>query len=921
MEQEQLKTLCSLADLGGEDPEAAAVIRFRREDRETWSRRKLNDFACRLAEGLCRDGLEPGDRAVLFAPASPEHIAALLAVLRTGAVAVPVDVQMGDEHLEAILRDSGAARAFTTRKLARRLARLDAAKSLQLFILDPQERDDHASDEQNNPGDDWRELLADEPGDAASVEKDAEAILFYTSGTTGPPKGVPLSHANIAFEIRAVTKAGLIDPGARLLLPLPLHHVYPVVIGVLAPLALGVTIVLPHTLTGGAVARALREGEAAVFLGVPRLFRAVFDGIRGRIASRGRIAAAVFDAALAAGRLFDRMRCPLGRHLFRPLHRRTGPRLRLLASGGSPLAPKLARNLEALGWPVAVGYGLTETSPLVTLKRPRQGPLDSVGTVLAGVEVRLDDSALPDAGDGGEPANDNRGELLVRGPNVFSGYHNRDEETESAFDGEWFRTGDIAAIDGKGYVTLHGRVSTMIVLEGGENIDPEQLEDAYADCDGVAEVGILEDDGAVAALVVPETAWLRELDEKERSERIRKGLDKIGESLASYRRLSRVEFSERPLERTRLGKLKRKALEEAYRQAVSGEQEERPAGPVDEADMNSEAQALMADPRVRKLWDLLVQRFPDSPLSPESRLQSELRIDSLRWVELSFAIEGEVGVAVDEAWWERVDTVQDLMERVAETEGADAGRSKRPLEEPESAIDDDERRLADPRNPVRAAIGRLLYALVALTLRAWFRLEARGLKNVPEDGCFVLTPNHASYLDAPLVGVALGFRRARRCFWAGWTGVLFSNPFMSAISRIAQVVPIDQARGPVSSLAFGALVLKRGRPLVWFPEGRRSRNGELQAFRPGIGLLLETHPRPVIPVYVEGSHAVVPEGARFPRPKKLTVHFGEPIEPDALRKAADEKDDDEVHARLTAVIRERLAALRERALDESQRQS
>jgi long-chain acyl-CoA synthetase len=166
-------------------------------------------------------------------------------------------------------------------------------------------------------------------------------------------------------------------------------------------------------------------------------------------------------------------------------------------------------------------------------------------------------------------------------------------------------------------------------------------------------------------------------------------------------------------------------------------------------------------------------------------------------------------------------------------------------------------------------------------MRLLFRLRTVGLDHLP-DGPWVLTPNHTSFLDPLALSAALGRRWLERTYWGGWTGVAFANPVMRGVSRLWRVLPIDQARGAGSSLALAATVLKQGQCLVWFPEGERSRSGQLLPFRPGIGLLLARFPRPVVPVSIRGTFHALPRGKRWVTPRPVTVTFGLPLDPQRL---------------------------------------
>jgi long-chain acyl-CoA synthetase len=191
-------------------------------------------------------------------------------------------------------------------------------------------------------------------------------------------------------------------------------------------------------------------------------------------------------------------------------------------------------------------------------------------------------------------------------------------------------------------------------------------------------------------------------------------------------------------------------------------------------------------------------------------------------------------------------------------------------------------------------------------MRGLFRLRAEGLENLPERGPFVITPNHVSYLDSFVVAAALDYGLLRRTYWAGWTGAAFSNPLNRFVSRLAQTVPIDPDRAGVSSLAFGAAVLKREKNLVWFPEGERSPTGRLQPFKPGIGMLLNHFRVPVVPVFIHGTGEAMPRGKALVRPAKITVVFGKPLEVSDLEQQG---EDGQPHDRIIQGLHDRMAEL------------
>src|SRR6266567_4015056 len=790
-----------------------AVFTLRKRGSETWSYADLDGCVDRLARGLRHAGLARGDRAAIIADNGPEWIAAALAVIRAGGVVVPLDVQLGEKALRHVFGDSTPRFVFTTKNRAERI--VGCAENARIVLLDATDQDERS----------WRRLLLKDAGALPKLGPEDHATLFYTSGTTGPPKGVPLTHSNLSVQIDAALATGLTSEDDHLLLPLPLHHVYPFVIGMLAPLTMGLTMVIPQSLTGPQIIRALQEGEINVVIGVPRLYRALYSGIQARLQSagpvRGGIARKLLVLSIALRRRFG---VRAGKILLRPLHRQLGSQLRLLTSGGAALDPELAMKLEGLGWQVAIGYGLTETSPLLTFNLPGQAPLDSVGKPIRGVELRIRTPEKEERVGGMQ----GQGEVLARGPSVFTGYRNLEEKTREAFteDG-WFRTGDLGFMDNESNLHLLGRLSTLIVTEGGKKVQPDDVEEAYAE------------------------------------EKAKEGEEVLHERLA---------------------------------------------GPMPIEEMSGEARALLDDHAAQATWELLARRYKDKRLTPDSNPGLDLGIDSLEWLNLTFEIRENAGVELTEAAIARIDAIRDLLREVSEASEAES--ESQPLDRPEEILTDKQKRWLEPPGLVMRLVARILFFANRTVMRTLFRVEARGLDRLPENAQFVFAPNHTSYLDPPALGAVLSNARLARTYWGGWSVIVTRNVFTRFIGRLANAVPINPERGAISSLAFGAVLLKRKLSIVWFPEGGLSRTGELQPFKPGIGIVLARFPVPVVPVFIAGTHEALPVGAVLPRLRKVRVTFGKPLDPRELDHAA---KGEEAHERIVNALREHMAGLKEEA--------
>ncbi len=866
-----------------------AVVAFDRKGSRTCSFRELVDQVRRLATGLAASGLNRGDQAVLCAPASLEWIIVCFALVEAGLVPVPVDTQAGEEDLRHILDDSEACWIFTTAALADRMANVFADRSCRLALLDAPEDD----------GRSWRRYLAEQANVFPPSSPGDPAVLFYTSGTTGLPKGVPLTHRNLTSNLLTLLHERLLSERDRLLLPLPLHHVYPFTVGLLTPLASGVPVVLPHSLLGPQVLRAITEGRATVIVAVPRFYSALTVAVEARLRRSGRLAWALFRGALALSiALRRRFGWRLGRRLFAPIHRRIAPRVRMVASGGAALDPDVAWKLEGLGWEVASGYGLTETSPILTFNLPGSRRFDSAGIPLSGVDLRI---AEPDPRSG-------LGEVLAKGPNVFSGYRNLPEKTGDAFTGDgYFRTGDLGILK-DGALYLSGRVSSMIVLPGGENINPEHVEAVLEKAESIREAGVLQHDHRLVAVLVPESSAMRGGGEREVEARIRRHVQVQSASLPSHHRIGDYAISPEPLPRTRLGKIRRHKLQEIYRTAKRQGGAVQQKGPMPVEQMAPEDRQMLELAEARRVWDWLPRRFPDAPLTPDTHLHMDLGVDSLEWLSLTLELREQAGIDLQDEAVGRIETVRDLLREAVEA-GETAGareelpeRFRRPLE----LLDPSQRRWLAPQGPVLRTLGAVLLGLARILMKRGFGLNVRGLEHVPSRGPFVLIPNHTSYLDPLALAAALPPAVLQRTYWGGWTGIMFSNPLMRLVSRATRIVPIEQGRGALTSLAFGAAILDEGRPLVWFAEGGRSPDGLLKPFQPGTGLLLHLRPVPVFPVKIEGGHGALPPGARWPRFHRMTVTFGRRVDPADLERQGKGA---RPHERITDALHDTVSAL------------
>jgi long-chain acyl-CoA synthetase len=901
---ESLVTLQSLVEKLSILGDKECILEMQPQGIRRWTCAEVAEATQQLARGLVEAGLRPGEAVPILAHNRPEWVIAALAILSAGAVVSPLDTQITTENLERVLHDSAARFIFTTTDYLNRLGQLHLENDLRPILFDVAPDDERG----------WRALLYETTTPLPRVESADPAALFYTSGTTGVPKGVSLTHHNLAFQLQSVHQANLLHDDDRILLPLPMYHVYPFTVGTLTPLAFGLPLVLPQALTGPQILRALGEGRVTIIVGVPRVYRAVYDGLMGQIAARGKLVSAVFEKALQASIWFRRRwNWRVGQAWFRPVRARLGPNLRLLTSGGSALDPDLAWKLTGLGWDVGIGYGLTETSPMLTMNIPNdEAPrLGSVGKPLSGIELRL--APVAQSEETGQQDNGTgrvEGEIQARGVSVFAGYRNLPDQTAQAFTADgWFRTGDLGYLDEAGYLYISGRASTLIVLEGGKKIQPEPLEELYEQHQFIREIGILYENKQLVALIVPDIEAVNRLRNGDVQQAIREAVGERVQVVPSYQRISDYAVTQQPLARTNLGKIRRHVLVQRYAEAKHGIiRDDTSAGPVALADMSEQDQALLAHPTARQVWAWLAERYPDKRLAPDSSPQFDLGVDSLEWLNITLHIHELTGVELGEEAIARVSTVRDLLQEVvtvAESEEAPPAV----LDHAEALLSDEQKQWLEPPPPALRTLFALGFPIFRWLMRLMFKVKAQGLENLPRQGNFVMTPNHRSLLDAPSVAAVLSMAQLRQTHWAGATDIMLSSGFMRLISRMSQVLPLERfGSSGMKNLALALVALQRGKNLVWFPEGHLVPSDEMLPFLEGIGLVLQRHPVPVVPVFIQGTREAMPIDAALPKPGQITITFGPPCDPHGL---AQEGEGDSFATRLVRALQARVVALRE----------
>ncbi len=397
--------------------------------------KELDRLSTRLAAGLAKLGIEEGDRVAIMSRPRIRFAAAALGILKLGAWIVPLDPTLAKNEAEALIEEAGVKAVFAPGKLFTRLP-----KNGPLVI-------DFDDGENRTP---FSLLLHDGEPPSVEITEEDIAVLAYTSGTTGNSKGVMLSHRNITADIEACIAVMPITEQDVFLAIAPWHHILGLTTALFLPLYTGSFTL--YTDDYRSISKLLGKYGVTVFTGVPKLYHAMYEKLMSQVRSS------------LAGRIMLRVAPKLvGNKVKQAL---TGGKLRFFISGSAPLDPKVSKGFRRLGIGLLEGYGLTETSPVVSFCDPFSPKGGSVGRPLPKIEVKLINTRP-----------DGVGELLVRGPTVMQGYYKNEAATKEAIDPEgWFHTGDLAFIDPDGEIFLKGRAKNVIVLESGKNVYPEEIE-------------------------------------------------------------------------------------------------------------------------------------------------------------------------------------------------------------------------------------------------------------------------------------------------------------------------------------------------------------------------------------------------------------------------------------------------------------
>jgi long-chain acyl-CoA synthetase len=767
-----------------------------------------NNLYClilKTADYLNAKGIDKNDKVLLWGPNGPDWIIAYFGIVALGATVVPVDLK--SDRVAALKIAASAGIKIVIKTKYKRSINYETIylEELQNIIKN-------------------RQLTKE----LASCNKNDLAELVYTSGTTGDPKGVMISHHNLVSNMTAVVKKINVNRNDCLLSVLPLSHLFEQTAGMLTPLSVGARVVYLATIKPSEIFKALKQEPITIFLCVPRLLQGFKKGIQDKF---GHGAKKYIYKILSFVSSFAKDENK--KKIWFLVHSKFNKHFRFFVSGGSYLDPDTEKFWEGIGFKIVQGYGLSECSPILTVNQENARRISSIGRPLDNVELKINQDK----------------ELMARGPNIFKGYYQNEEKTREAFDDDWFLTGDIAEIDSDGFYYIKSRKKDMIVTSDGINVYPEEIENVINKIEGVKEAVILGFDQGkgeeVNAVIIPEIDLLD----------VGVVIKEANKHLSGSQQIMHAHvWSEAEFPKTTTLKVKKNLVLKKLKK--------------DEGlnDINKSASGV-----IKAI--AMISGLPINEIRPEKLIYRDLKIDSIGRVELVSRLEQEFTLDISEDSINERTSVSDL-EKMIEKRISE-GKKYNFYSWNFSSI------IVSLRTFHWIYFGRPF-------LRIWCRVKAEGIeniKNLPEPVIFA--PNHNTFVDSQSVLLALPELIRQKTAIAAWREFFFrdANIMVRGFFRIFfyyvlvfwGIYPFSQITNTKKTLEYTGFLMDKNVNIMLFPEGKRSQDGKLLPFGKGISIIAKSLKCPIVPVAIIGADNVLKYGQVWPRRGNITVRFGQAI--------------------------------------------
>ena len=662
-------------------------------------------------------------------------------------------------------------------------------------------------------------------------EGDETAVMLYTSGTTGSPKGVMLSSNNIIGEIDGIVEKDVLQASDQMIALLPFHHILPLMATLLLPLREGASIVFVEKIASKEILDVLEKNNISVMVGVPRVFKLFYDSIKQQIQAKFITRKIYAIAEKINSKRFSRM-------IFSKVHKKFGGHLNVMVSGGAKLDPEIATFFNVLGFTVCEGYGLTETSPVLAVNSIKYNKVGTVGKALYNTELKIVDE-----------------ELWVKGPQIMKGYYNKPEKTaEVMTEDGWFKTGDLAEIDKDGYLTIRGRKNSMIVLSNGKNIDPETVENKIMGLSGplIKEIGILGHEDKLAAIIVPDLLEFRKQGINNIQTYLKDIIENYNLTASNYKKVLDYKLVEDELPKTRLGKTKRFMLPELYKK------DEKVKEKVEEP-QTQEYQAVKE----------FVAKLKGFEPGPEENLELDLGMDSLDKVELLAYVESTFGIKIDEEKFAEMPNLKLLSEYISEKAEFFMNSEV------------DWKKIIDKAPNREIKNGWLINALrplIYVILKMYFRLKIDRTNKISDEPQ-IFVSNHQSFVDALVLGALIPSKIQKKTFFLAinW---YFKKGIMKYVADNGNIILVDIDKNVKETVEEIALHIKNGKNVLIFPEGARTKNGKVGKFKKVFAIIAKELNVNVQCLGIKGGYEAYSRFMKFPLPKRIEVTVLEKIKPE-----------------------------------------
>ena len=778
--------------------------------------------------------LEENKFGLIIMENRPEWIYSFFTIWDKNSAAIAIDAQSSPKEILYVLEDSNPDIIMcsneTEKNILEAISNYNFKDNIKVLNVDNFKIDDEKM-----------KKIANSEFELRNPEGNQTAAMLYTSGTTGSPKGVMLTYNNLMTEMEGIYEKGIFDHRDQILALLPFHHVLPLTATVLLMLRYQTSIVFVRKIASKEIFEALEKNRVTALIGVPRVFKLFYDGIKQQIDAKF-ITRAIFKIMSKSKSI------PLKRKVFSKVHKKFGGHLDFIVAGGAKLDPEIARFYETLGIYSLEGYGLTETSPVIAVNSKNERKIGTIGKKLYNVDVKIENE-----------------ELWVKGPIVMKGYYNKPEKTaEVMTEDGWFKTGDLAKIDEEGYITIIGRRNSMIVLSNGKNIDPETLENRLiAKSDKlIKEAGIFNHQNKLAAIIIPDLLECRKRNINNVKTYIKNIVEDYNLSAHNYEKVLDYKVFEEELPKTRVGKLRRFMLPNLYEQNVV-----------------KKAKVAEPDNEVYKILKEYVKKAKGIEPQPEENLELEIGMDSLDIVEFFAYIENNFGLQLDEEKFAEMPNLKLLSEYINEKAVKIENNEinwKQIIEEAKPIKDDKNR-----------WITKFLKVFLDVIIKVYFRIQRNGREKLdPKPKIYV--SNHQSFIDPLILGSLLPKSILYNTIFLAIDWYFKKFPLKLLVSN-GNVILIDINKNIRKSVEEIVGYLKSGKNVLIFPEGARTKDGKVAEFKKVFAIISKELGIDVQCLGIKGGFEAYSRYMKFPKPKKIKLAVLDIIKPEGSYEEIAEK--------------------------------